>query len=262
MQLNRQQIIFEKTLTSECRSLHIALSEEPFSIDGNTILLGCPMSDESMCPDTPTSEYALRTPGHFAVIRMTDQAVELTSDICGGYRLYYAHSNGTLHISDNYEWLAGRIGLDKLTTNEHEERYWQRHGYTTGAATLLNGICKLPPASVTTIDDGNFARYSYLPDDDNDPSVSDHDAHIESALLECCASLRLQPNPVILLFSGGADSCLLAQMLKLTEVSFDAVTLALNPAYPENAADCERARRSAAGTRGDGRFWHRRHHSD
>ena len=95
------------------------------------------------------------------------------NDIFGGYRLYYWEAKEVIYVTDDIFNFLKVEDCSKFEVNEYEEKFYRRHGYTSGDSTFYKNIKKMPPAGmleisatgykVTTVCD--FARIPRTPDE-------------------------------------------------------------------------------------------------
>ncbi len=225
--------------------VHVEIHDSPVEIHGNDLLFGFPLCEEPLLRDrvSGVQDVLSTARGRLACVTVTDRYVSVATDIVGSYRLYFCQIGQDIYISDTYRPLLERMKKDSpLALDRHEHQYWQRHGYTTGGSTLVPGLHKVPPASILEISAAGVAIRSYFADDANDPDPVAHCQAFESELQQTIYLLSRTERKAVLCFSGGADSTLLAVMMKEQGVDYDLVFFRPVPSIAVNESDLIRAK--------------------
>ncbi len=113
-----------------------------------TFFFGYPINLHSS-KQSSAKEYLNQLKGYWSKLEITESAISITQDIVGGNRLYYMTKDNTTVISDNYQFILNKIDAP-IQLNNFEYSYWKKHRYTTGAETLIKGLHKFQPATITT----------------------------------------------------------------------------------------------------------------
>ena len=147
------------------------------------------------------------------------------NDIFGGYRLYYWEAKEVIYVTDDIFNFLKVEDCSKFEENEYEEKFYRRHGYTSGDSTFYKNIKKMPPAGmleisatgykVTTVCD--FARIPRTPDE-RQLRIA-----VESCVERGLLPLKNNGKKNILCYSGGVDSSYIAQKLVALEIDFEVV---------------------------------------
>lgn len=179
--------------------------------------------------------------GSWLKIRITESKIEIVTDIIGTYRLYYLKDKKGLHISDNYIFLLNKISEIKI--NKFEYDFWKTHDFTTGGKTFFIGLNKFKPATENIIQNNILVENLYFK---NLPLIRDSQKHTEKVfedLNETFKSIKSLNKKVILMFSGGKDSCLLAFFLMRHKINFKSVFLKLEPTFNQAFIDLQKVKR-------------------
>ena len=191
--------------------------------------------------------------GYYFMIERQNDNIILSSDICGGYRMYYIECNGKYYFSDDYSYLISVLKKNNipLILNHKEYLYWIKFGYTTGDSTLYSNINKIPPATQFVIAKNGMivSRKCYFRDIFNTADSIKHTKKSFELLANCFKTLyeNNKNSPIILLYSGGVDSTLLAKMLQYLRIPYIAVIMKILPYNVDNLLDLERAKRNIEG---------------
>ncbi len=162
--------------------------------------------------------------GFFLCLNLSKNNFFIYNDIGGNFRAYYRKKKNNYFITDNYKkLLKGQISL-----NYEQFEFWKKKNYTIGSKTLFNEIQKIPPASKTLFINNNIKHDIYF--NSNNLKIK---GNLKTILLKCLNKnlehLKNKKNKNILLFSGGKDSSLIAQILKKKKIKFIPVILNTYP---------------------------------
>lgn len=162
--------------------------------------------------------------GFFLCLNLSKNNFFIYNDISGNFRAYYRKKKNNYFITDNYKKLfKGQISL-----NYEQFEFWKKKNYTIGSKTLFNEIQKIPPASKTLFINNNIKHDIYF--NSNNLKIK---GNLKTILLKCLNKnlehLKNKKNKNILLFSGGKDSSLIAQILKKKKIKFIPVILNTYP---------------------------------
>jgi hypothetical protein len=181
--------------------------------------------------------------GHFLYVGIEQDRLVIANDIAGGYRLYTTCIDNVTYYSDDYEYLLGVMReRGDLQLNDNEYRYWTKRNYTTGGATFVIGLVKLEPASIVEVSVEGIRRECYFQDIANTPDFAKHTEKCISDLTETMGYVASLDNEIILNFSGGVDSSLLALLLKELKRDFVLLFAKSRPPYMENYGDYVKAK--------------------
>jgi len=156
----------------------------------------------------------------FAVWERESGRVTLARDRLGVKPLYYTESDGSVRFASSLPALlaAGDVNtdIDPVALNF----YMNFHAVVPAPHTILKGIRKLPPATVTTIaSDGARTERTYwtlrygLHDEDAGCSETEWQERILEALRLAVRRRLVADVPVGVLLSGGIDSSLIVGLL-------------------------------------------------
>lgn len=215
-----------------------------FEKDG-TFFFGFPFDFKEEYFEQPDEVLTNVITGFWLKIEVGKTYVKVTTDILGGYRVYYCNTgNGQVLISDDFIHLKGQ--LVNYTRNKYELQYWEKHGFTTGKGTFFKEILKVSPSSSLVINENSINEISYFKDISREPSIRFHVERVHEDLSNTISRLKKYDKQVVLLFSGGRDSCLLLQYLIHYNIPYEAVFLKMNPISRIGNQDLEKARVYAA----------------
>jgi asparagine synthetase B (glutamine-hydrolysing) len=181
--------------------------------------------------------------GYFLYVGIDENRALVANDIAGGFRTYTGQVGDTTYLSDDYSFILDQLrDQAPLEIDEHEYEYWEKHCYTTGGATFVRRCHKLPPASMLTVDQSGIKINSYFRDVSADTDATRHSRLFVDDLSDTLRSLDRQNRPIFLFLSGGNDSTLLMLMMRELKIDFTPIFVKLNPSYPANEHDGDRAR--------------------
>jgi Asparagine synthase len=217
---------------------HIRLRQSPCRSDENTLWFGFPLFDghTTLTRDADMGGYFLR-------VSSTPQSLSLAIDLCGGFRLYYFQAGEEYWYSDDYIYLLS-VALDRgeVAVDYFEYEFWLRHRYTTGSRTYFRGLNKVAPGATIWHGDGVRRITPLALPSSNHPDAKRHTSEVESDLRRTLTIIRDSRRQVLLSFSGGADSTLLAILCREEGIQFTPIFLRAKPEYAENDRDWIRAK--------------------
>lgn len=151
--------------------------------------------------------------GIWIAIKKEKNFIEIISDVCSSHRVYYEISNNVLFLHDN---------LDKTLHKEiniYGQTYFNENGYFFGSDTIYKGVYRLPGLVKTTITKNKITETDlfYSIKNNNIDFKSDLNFFLKESLKE------RTNNNVILMFSGGYDSCFIAKSLIDIKIDFKAI---------------------------------------
>jgi asparagine synthase (glutamine-hydrolysing) len=156
----------------------------------------------------------------FAIVEQRSGRLILGRDRLGIKPLYIDQTSERLRFASTVQALLAAGGTDTSIDTTALAEYMTFHSVVPAPRTLLNGVRKLPPATVRVIDpDGTSSDHVYWePDFSRDPDRADwtsrdwEDAVIAS--LRTAVDRRMVSDvPVGVLLSGGIDSSLVVALL-------------------------------------------------
>lgn len=176
----------------------------------------------------------------FAAYHPRERRLVLARDHYGQTALYHHHDRGTFAFASS---LKGLLALPHVPRRLNELRLAQHLAVwaTDGAATMYEGVQRLPPAHVLTFDDGSVRTREYWrPEDAPDVRLGSDAAYVEQfvELFAAAVRTRLPPDAdaASTLSSGldsGAVTALAAREAAVRGRGLTALTAV--PAYPEVA---------------------------
>ncbi|MFC5194196.1 hypothetical protein ACFPH8_02525 [Bizionia hallyeonensis] len=223
--------MFKKTIEFNNQKIDITIFDSAFSEDENGIFFGHPLGNLS------TDNYN-DIKGSWFKIQIKPDEVIVVTDIIGAYRMYYLWIKNHLLISDDYRFLLAKIS--SIEINEMELAYWKTHDCTTGGKTLFKGINKFKPATETKIKLNDFSENLYFKNAILTQNNQKHTEKVYQDLDDTFSRIKQLNKKVILMFSGGKDSCLLALFLKKHEIDFTPVFLKLEPTFNQAFLDFQK----------------------
>ena len=185
--------------------------------------------------------------GYFLIV-FTDHKSGVTylgNDIFGNFRLYFRRTGDCFVFSDDWQRLVEDIRSEQggFQISEHEKYFFERHLHTTGGRTLIDGVEKMPPASLFTIAGDEVKQELYFRTGIRREVNDDYYYQRNLEFITENISNGLRPNlKNILLFSGGVDSTLLALIMREADIPFTAVLMRYIPASGNNLVDQHKSR--------------------
>ncbi|APY08482.1 hypothetical protein BWZ20_09300 [Winogradskyella sp. J14-2] len=234
--------MFSRKIRLLNKIVYIELSEAPFYELKDSLIFGFPINLEDSFFNLKNEVLGNKLKGYWLKIDFTDNKITITNDILGGYRLYYYEVANKIYVSDNHFKILEKLERSAIIKNKIEYDFWLKHRYTTGKSTFIEGLNKLSPASILEILDYDIYEKTYFKDIIRKSNPENHKNQVHKDLLETFAKIKKSTNKVILLFSGGKDSCLLLQYLLYYKIPFKPVFLKLNPISKFGLNDIKRVR--------------------
>ncbi len=222
----------------------IELTMSPIVSKGDKLFFGYPLSlDKLEDSRLNIEQYPNQLKGSWLCIQEKSERLKICADLTGGFRLYMIQTKNKIFLSDDYNIILQKSSIP-IRKNEWEYYYWQKHRYCTGGETFVKKLNKLKPASVLTISSIGAKQENII---ENTPSKPDYVKHVNAVHIDLketinCLPKDAQEQTVILFFSGGIDSTLLAKLLMEAGVSFKAVFLKPDPQPAANIKDFENAK--------------------
>lgn len=198
-------------------------------------------------PNIETHTF-LEWEGYFFCLERNDENIMLISDIAAGFRIYYIECRSRLYFSSSYSYLMDVLKANGIGLKLDNEMflYWKKFGYTLGNKTIYEQIKKMPPAYKFVISpDGIIkSKLCYFSDVQNERNGKVHKLFSFDSLYHNLLTIYAKNKecPVILLYSGGVDSTLLAKILQELQIPYIAIIMKLYPETRDNCLDFERAR--------------------
>ncbi len=155
----------------------------------------------------------------FAVWDMRHATLFLARDRFGIKPLYYALDGASLRFASSVQALLAAGGIDASLDPVALHHYFTLHAVVPAPRTILNGVKKLPPATVMKLDAmGQLSQRTYWSLDATRPAhaLSEQDwlRATRAVLARAVERHRLAADvPVGVLLSGGLDSSLLVGLL-------------------------------------------------
>jgi asparagine synthase (glutamine-hydrolysing) len=156
----------------------------------------------------------------FAIAERDSGRVILARDRFGIKPLYYSHANGTLRFASSLPAVVAAGNVDTTIDPVALHHYMSFHAVVPPPHTILQGVRKLPPATLRIIEaDGNDRDVTYWTIDYT-RSAADIDTPYEEWRDRLLAALRTAVErrmvadvPVGVLLSGGVDSSIIVGLL-------------------------------------------------
>ena len=241
-------MMFDREVVIGSRRLVIRLNGNPMQSAGENHFFGYPLHPQlSSISATNIGSFINNIKGYFVFVGLERDRMVIANDITGGFRLYTCVVGGTTYFSNDHDYLIRLMGENGLLRrDDNEYRYWCRHGYTTGGATYIAGLNKVEPASLIEATASGINATCYFKDIANEPDAG---KHTELCLRELDSVVREATAPdkeVVLFFSGGVDSTLLALLLRVSKRVFYPVFMKARPFYRDNYESYLRAEANAS----------------
>ncbi|MBF0195127.1 MAG: N-acetylglutaminylglutamine amidotransferase [Magnetococcales bacterium] len=156
----------------------------------------------------------------FAIWEMTTGRVVLARDRLGIKPLYLNKNNKSLRFASSLPALIALDGVDKSLNPIALHHYMSFHAVVPAPHTIINGVEKLPPATITTFEPDGSRHDSIYWNLSFDPIAGDEKKTEPQWRDEILEALRLAVKrrlvadvPVGVLLSGGLDSSLIVGLL-------------------------------------------------
>lgn len=231
-----------KTFTIGNRIFEFLFTHKPFYEDENTVVLGYPYN---MDIETFDKTKVNLIKGYYAYIKINSDSIEIINDILGNYRMYYMEKDGITYFSNDFLVLFDKLSDNEKKTNLFEMEYWKKHRYTTGGETICCNIHKIKPAHIYKFTNDSIKEKLYFKNIHNHPNRQKLFEFILSDLRDSISKLKQTPSKKVLLFSGGADSTLLAKLLQEQNIEFTPVFIKIEPSNKMNFDDTLKVQVSA-----------------
>ena len=225
--------MFEKKVSLGHTEIIISIFDSAFIEKEDERFFGFPIGD------LESNDYS-DIKGSWLKLIIKENKVEVVTDIIATYRMYYIEINEKVYISDDYKFL-----LDKLPhyeINSIEYNYWGKHDHTTGGDTLFKGLKKFRPATINTFKDSSYQVDLYFKNLEEQQNNQLHTKKVFEDLDETFNTLKKTNKKIVLMFSGGKDSCLLAQFLKKYDIDFTPIFLKIEPTYNQAFLDLQKVK--------------------
>ena len=214
--------IYKKTLYFKNKKIFLNIESKFVKNKHNIFFFGNPIYKNLDLLNENIIENKLKyINGYFLILIQSKKKITIYNDILGNFRLYYTLSKkGDVFLSNNFNYLI-KINKIKILNNE-EFNFWKSKNYTSGDDTFFKNLKKFPPASIFTF---NFKGYN-IKNIFHKQLINNSKNEIKSldlSLKNSLNNLKNKNKKIILLFSGGIDSLLLAQKLKEINANFDCV---------------------------------------
>ena len=156
----------------------------------------------------------------FVICERESRRTIMVRDRFGIKPLYYSELPGALRFASSLPALVRSGGVDTSIDRAALHNYMSFHAVVPPPRTILNGVRKLPPATIRIIEpDGSKAdRIYWNPPFDRDPahsglSAQDWRERVHDALRLAVKRRMVADVPVGVLLSGGVDSSLIVALL-------------------------------------------------
>ncbi|WAC27908.1 N-acetylglutaminylglutamine amidotransferase [Ancylobacter sp. SL191] len=156
----------------------------------------------------------------FAILDHASGAVTLARDRFGIKPLYYAEGDRRLRIASSLPALLAAGDIDSSIDRAALHNYMSFHAVVPPPRTILNGVRKLPPATLRRYaPDGAFTERVYWRpphqrrEGDSDLSMQDWRDRVLDALRTAVRRRMVADVPVGVLLSGGVDSSIIVGLL-------------------------------------------------
>jgi asparagine synthase (glutamine-hydrolysing) len=156
----------------------------------------------------------------FALWERDSGRVVLARDRLGIKPLYYSEGDGFIRFASTLPALLAGGGIDTSLDRVALHYFFSFHGAVPAPRTVLNGVKKLQPATVLTLEaDGSRKSERYWQftvgerRDDERVTEEEWSARVGEAMKEAVNRRRVADVPVGVLLSGGLDSSLIVALL-------------------------------------------------
>jgi hypothetical protein len=170
--------------------------------------------------DVPVTEAELRRAGgqFVAITERRDGSVAVYTDSVAGARCYVLRFPGGTFVTDDLPTILTYCRELLGAVDAEQVNYWKRARYTFAERTFFENLKKIPPSCTALIHE---SRADFLFEVTNDCCEDpDRGSSFHDRLSAALATLRDLPAEPILMFSGGADSTLLALLLTEAGIRF------------------------------------------
>tara|TARA_B110000037_G_C17094454_1_gene495384 strand:+ start:402 stop:1880 length:1479 start_codon:yes stop_codon:yes gene_type:complete len=162
--------------------------------------------------------------GNFFIIVIKKNKITFITDPISNFRAYYKfHKNKLIVFNDLKKLNDFKLSLDKNIFN-----FFINKNYTPGNITFFKNIYKFQPCTIYHYT-GKLDKKIYFEKFINSPNRSRLNKLLSNYLDNEINKIKNLNKKMILLFSGGKDSCLLFQNLIKKNVNFTPVYLHTNP---------------------------------
>lgn len=221
---------WSKSITLLDKKIHLFFEEAPFYQDDSVLFFGFPINLLEDSKFLYSQKYCMENlKGYWVRIEFNKDSFSMTQDLFGGHRIYYTVKENSFYFTDNWSDIIDTIS-ENGTLDSFEYDYWKKHGYTTGASTFIKELKKVPAFHTILVNNNGheiknqFPFYKIV----NKPSLEELQQGIHKDLTK---SMRLVKSEeargikIILLFSGGLDSSLLASYMIEAGIKFTPIFL-------------------------------------
>lgn len=213
---------FKKTFKFKKKKITIDINSYFFKNKNNIIFFGNPVyKNLDEINHLNINKKIKNINGYFLVLIISKNNILIYNDILGNFRLYFKHcENGNLFISNRYSYFLKKNKIGFI--NKEEFNFWESKNYTSGDETFFNGLKKIPPSSLVTFN-SNGLKLKNIFLNQLKKSNKEHVHLLDFSLKNSLNILKKRNQKIILLFSGGLDSLLLAQKLSEIKANFECV---------------------------------------
>ena|GEM_PF-1938930 len=239
--------MFDREVDIGGRKAIIRLEGRAFSNYNGCCFFGFPLSSSlNEINIGNIKDYLNSIKGEFLFVGLESDRLIIANDVAGGYRLYWCKFGTVTYYSDNYEYLLEVIReYEPPILDRHEHHYWAKHRYTTGGETFIKGLHKLEPATVLEFTSAGRESHCYFKDLENTPDARAHSRFCLQDLEDTIRQVGSSAGHVILFYSGGVDSTLLAVLMKELHIDFTLLYMRSHPFFDSNYEDYVRSKATA-----------------
>lgn len=234
--------MYRKVLKFDKTEVEIIIFSSPVVETEGTAIFGFPLDAEETLLGITNENFGNTVKGIWLKLDWNASEIKILTDILGGFRVYYYEKNNSITISDDHKYLIQKKGI-KPEKNKQEFSYWKKHKYTSGSSTLFKKISKISPATQFIVNSKGVFQSTYFKDLHRNTSIEKHKTALNEDLNNTFSKIKNNQHKIILLFSGGKDSCLLLQYLLKNDVEFIPVFFKLNPLTKHGAGDLIKVRK-------------------